>query len=502
MSRQRRHRHRGPGSAQEQFNIKAGDLIAALGSLLSQPPVALLSVMSWQTAATEEAIAEHIAGQVPDGFRRPTRGEQLDWFCAVSSPETSAALAVMAALADDEKTRTISAAEVALRGHDLPMWLDRLHEAKATSLYRASIPGRVDVYDLILGVELAGEEALTLITRVDLLDGGALTTGMSALGPATDALDALAAEFPDAQTSELDLELGRALLARGIEACLDDMPEPEDDEVDEEDSPWPALLPLLRWATSLLPDGGVDPMSDPWQQTLIDKVKADFCTCGECETDDAANIYPVLLRGIENQVGGQDALIGVRTDPLPDEPTDFAGVPPVYKDQVAIVLEQIDLCATELFDTEIRTAARRFLARLVENCGDHLFPPTVPHNQIGAAILIAVTSANLLIGTPGSLTADDIWDWFGIEDPDSPEHVDTVIGAVTGTHYQIGLGTPDFLTGSYRAALLEAYEEALRGQARAEDPDLDFDLDDNFDLDDLDADDLDADDLDDEEHLA
>ncbi len=80
----------------------------------------------------------------------------------------------------------------------------------------------------------------------------------------------------------------------------------------------------------------------------------------------------MALRGINQQFldslivrwGGVDALDQLDTEPLPDEPFDWAAVPAEHRERVEKILGLVDDTCDTWFDQEHRTACRRLLARV------------------------------------------------------------------------------------------------------------------------------------------
>ncbi|MDP9134055.1 MAG: DUF6398 domain-containing protein, partial [Actinomycetota bacterium] len=75
-----------------------------------------------------------------------------------------------------------------------------------------------------------------------------------------------------------------------------------------------------------------------------------------------AVVAEIMLETLSDAVGGEDALAGLGTDPLPDEPFAWDLVAPDVHARVGEVLDLVERCCTELLDDEYRTACRRLLA--------------------------------------------------------------------------------------------------------------------------------------------
>ena len=121
-----------------------------------------------------------------------------------------------------------------------------------------------------------------------------------------------------------------------------------------------------------------------------------------------------LLNQLALAVGGPQELDALTTEPLPDEPFDWTGIPEDIQPKVTEWLDLTDRCADELFDVEHRTVFRRFLAR-VAIADPMVFRRAKASSVRGAAALVWVaTKANRTIGPYGRHTAKDLLAWFGL----------------------------------------------------------------------------------------
>jgi hypothetical protein len=217
-------------------------------------------------------------------------------------------------------------------------------------------------------------------------------------------------------------------------AAVDEL-EPEYQEVIRTPRPQGPMALLARMG-ALDPDG-------PWSAGDDDEL----LTFGE-----------IMLQRLYPAVGGAQALDELDAAPLPDEPFDRSRVPPEARERAAEVLVLVDQCCLGLLDRELRTAARRLLARIAEND-----PQTLRRGRAdttAAAICWIAAKANDLFDH-GGLTVKQLLDWFGVS-ANTPSQRGRALLRVIGieaTDYAYGpldLGSPEYLTATRRAALIEA----------------------------------------------
>ncbi|WP_216870381.1 DUF6398 domain-containing protein [Modestobacter excelsi] len=171
--------------------------------------------------------------------------------------------------------------------------------------------------------------------------------------------------------------------------------------------------------------------------------------------------------GLAQAVGGHQPLEDLDGDPLPDEPFDWHQVPDDVHERAAEVLDLVDRCCTELLDVELRTAARRLLARVVAADPEILRRRSRAEGS-AAAICWIVATANHVF-RDGDLTVKQLTSWFGIAGTPSTR-AKPLLKAIgvdpDGYAYGDGhLGSPDYLTGSHRAGMV-----AARDRLRGDDP--------------------------------
>jgi hypothetical protein len=165
------------------------------------------------------------------------------------------------------------------------------------------------------------------------------------------------------------------------------------------------------------------------------------------------------LASLRAAVGDQDALERLDADPLPDEPFDWQQVPDDVREPVTEVLALVDRCCDELFDVELRTAARRVLARLAA-ADPRLFAARPRADMTAAAVCWMVGHANGVFdrGTPA---VKDLMSCLGVRASSPSQRARPLLRAlgVDPTHWAHAgapLGSPDYLTGRRRTALLAA----------------------------------------------
>jgi hypothetical protein len=170
----------------------------------------------------------------------------------------------------------------------------------------------------------------------------------------------------------------------------------------------------------------------------------------------------LLLDHLGAAVGGRDALMALRVEPLPDEELSWGEIPADVHDRVAEVLSRTDSCADELFDVEHRTAFRRLLGRAaagnpaIVRAGD---PPAL----LAATVCWSVCRANASVGTPGTLSASELLDRFGVSGPPS-ERLGEILQALKAPReafYGLQLASADFLTAAGRARLVRLRDQYL-----------------------------------------
>lgn len=162
----------------------------------------------------------------------------------------------------------------------------------------------------------------------------------------------------------------------------------------------------------------------------------------------------IMLQRLYPAVGGAQALDELDDEPLPDEPFDRSRVPAEARERAAEVVVLIDQCCRALLDRELRTAARRLLARIAQ-IDPQLLRRGRP-DTTAAAVCWIVGKANDVFDHDG-FTVKQLLDWFGVS-PNTPSQrgrsLLQAIGAAVPEYGPLHLGSPAYLTAARRAALI------------------------------------------------
>lgn len=196
----------------------------------------------------------------PDTFGFSKADEQVpvhlsnlvDTFIARRVPETSALLAVLVHLIDDDLLRVRCRKELATRNDALPEWLSGLADVEAVRAVRLThVLG--DEEELLFGVRLAGGYDLTCVVHIDHHTLSEVADAKVIAGTLDEVLADGARQlahrdYRDYREEDLSLADARAWIAHGLERA-ELLPEQETDS-------WPDCRPLLRWLLWSLPEGG------------------------------------------------------------------------------------------------------------------------------------------------------------------------------------------------------------------------------------------------------
>lgn len=172
----------------------------------------------------------------------------------------------------------------------------------------------------------------------------------------------------------------------------------------------------------------------------------------------------LVLDDLRRAVGGEQALDTLDAVPLPDEPFDWRQVPDDVHGRVTEVLGLVDRCCAELFDVELRTAARRLLAR-VAAADPGTFRRNGRADTAAASICWMAARANDLLG--GALTAKALMGWFGVS-ANTPSQRGRAMLAALGVdpadlaYGGLDLGSPEYLTADTRARIIATRDRHQR----------------------------------------
>ncbi len=179
-----------------------------------------------------------------------------------------------------------------------------------------------------------------------------------------------------------------------------------------------------------------------------------------------------MLVELVGATGSVAALRHLSVEPLPDEPFDWTAVAPDAVEAIEPVVALVDDVCERLFDLELRTAARRTIARLA-TADPSLFTRRSRLENTAAALVWVVATANDAFATHGLLVKDLAAD-LGISGTPS-QRADTFLRALPGAHRGyggVGLGSTELLSAAGRASVIARRDPRLeppgpRGAARA-----------------------------------
>ncbi len=195
--------------------------------------------------------------------------ELVDMFLDVDRIETSALLAVVAELTDDDVLAAGIRRGLAERGDRLPEWLARLGEAE---VYRAQEMVHVlgDGDNVHVAVRFAGGAELTVVVYIDH-NMGTLVKDAFVVPESLAELEVFMrakVDDPDTVWRDLDLADARVRITEAIERAAMTVPPFETDT-------WPVCRPIVEWLTRQMPAGGVGYERPEWserdQQQLADR---------------------------------------------------------------------------------------------------------------------------------------------------------------------------------------------------------------------------------------
>ncbi|TQN42133.1 hypothetical protein FHU33_1527 [Blastococcus colisei] len=173
----------------------------------------------------------------------------------------------------------------------------------------------------------------------------------------------------------------------------------------------------------------------------------------------AAEYRARALTTWQGAVGGPEALERLDAEPLPDEQFDWRQVPDDVHEHVAEVLVLVDRCCDELFDVELRTAARRLLARLA-TAAPQLVAGRSRADLTAATVCWMVARANRLLDR-GSPSVKDLMGCLGVRSSSPSQRAKPLLRALgidadEWVYNESPLGAPDYLTSGRRAEIIAA----------------------------------------------
>jgi hypothetical protein len=218
------------------------ELLAEVRDLLAEHhPLPLLTYVSGLLDAVEDP------GPAPWTHREPELSLTglVDTFAAVDLIETTALLAMVAELSDDEVLVRRVRRELAARDHRLPPWLVQLGAVQPVDARLAAHP--LGAFTMVLiGLRTAAGAEITGVVEVDHTLGTVATEGFCYPGSVDVAADELDHEV---SVATIDLADARARIEEAVATGRITVPPFETDT-------WPTVRPLISWLLRQLPAGG------------------------------------------------------------------------------------------------------------------------------------------------------------------------------------------------------------------------------------------------------
>lgn len=232
-------------------------------ALRSGEPLDVLALVSGVLAAVDERrrrpsdrVTAGLGRSAPGPAGRPdgvSLGTLVRSFAEVDGPETTALLAVIAQMSDDELVRERARRELAVRAgrlQRLPEWVRRLGDSAAlVGVEMVHVLGDGD--NVIVGVRVPPRHDLSVVVYIDHNLGTAIKEAFvvpeyieSLTRRMVDTVD-----DPDMTWRALRVADAGARISEALEQWAITYPPPETDT-------WPACRPLVEWVLRLVPDGG------------------------------------------------------------------------------------------------------------------------------------------------------------------------------------------------------------------------------------------------------
>jgi len=248
------------------------DLLADVRrALADRHPLSLLSLVSTLLCVTDSRRNHPFARPDAPDLAALTREELVRTFLDVPAPETSALLAVIAEMANDDNVlRARIQRELTARPQVEPVWLAQLSE---TSTYRAVRMSHVlgDGDNVMLGARLPGGHELTCLVYIDHNFGTLVKDAFVV----PEAIASMVAKFkrvtndPDTRWYDIGLADARAWVDAAIELAAITLPPLETET-------WPACRALVEWITRGLPECGTGYQRPQWDSAKLARLTDRF----------------------------------------------------------------------------------------------------------------------------------------------------------------------------------------------------------------------------------
>jgi hypothetical protein len=431
-------------------------LVAAVDeTLVGQAPQMLLVMAS----TLVESVAPHGSSRGQTGLDAGSPGGALADLVKVlltdGSPQGAALARAVSEIAGNDAVRDGTRRSLGVLRLAVPDWLYEMGHAR--------VDGVLEIYDtlagtrtFVIGIELRGVPNLCLVVIVDfsagprLIDVYVLAAGVEQVRNSwNDASSALSDDGSERSWMDYpSLAEAHSVLR---DAIAGDSVEPLTTDT------WPASRPFVDWAMSLTDVGtdSEDGMTQLEYHTMVlamlssslgvDEFGADDLSLNELSADELS----------ADEFGANHIRQPFDTTPLPDEEFDWTLVPAAVRTRTTEVLLLVDACANALFDTEFRTACRRYLAR-VAAADDGRIINRGGAVSTAAAIVWNIHRANhdLVSDRMPTVTAKAISAYVGAKSSPTSraEAIRNALG-IYDSHYVNGLQSSDYLTSVTRTAV-------------------------------------------------
>jgi hypothetical protein len=369
------------------------DLLQEVRRLTRSPnPLDLIAHVSGLVAATDPRSVSPMERRQ---FDAPSITQLTRSFIDVETIETSALLAVIEVLVDDEKLRSEIGRELGRRAHILPSWLARLRETVA---YRAveTVHLLGDGENILVGVRLPEGHELTSILYVDHNLGTVAKDGFVVDQPIASVVEMLR-DAGDAHTAENDIALAdaRARTAQAIEHGAMTFP-PFETET------WPAARPVVEWIARLLPDGGRGFERPEWTEKAKDDLARRFFASPVGRPLDDVDHRDLL-----------ESILWYGTDYGPGDPMRWS--------PTAAEILLLDWIPRKIVaDAEFLAAAPELLSAFVRFCDTERGIPAELTDETLGAIRVFAPEYRKIISSPRLQGPAALLARMGVIDPDAP----------------------------------------------------------------------------------
>ena len=235
-------------SDDELFDPEQVELFASIKRAMEQsrplPLLDMVSAITWLMTKPANPF-DHDARETP----AMTYDELIGSFMEVKTVETSAILAVVAAISPNEILQARIRRELVSRRHPIPGWLRNL-DISVTRTMRLTEPFG-DGEDILVGLRLGQRHEATILVFVEHNMGSIVKDAYFSDQPMSIVESAILGtpEAGEMTFEEIDFAEARAKIEDSIERGANTWPPYETDT-------WPACRPLLEWVLATMPTGG------------------------------------------------------------------------------------------------------------------------------------------------------------------------------------------------------------------------------------------------------